>query len=179
MSPHQDLRVLHVAGSSVDSYWFKVSLLYASDVIKPRGVRESFAIVRQDGRSVSLFLQAIDDRSNKTKRLYSLQLKSWLLCDSSFRSTTPSALLDDSFVNANDDSIIAGPVTLAEALDHVENEGPDLVVSHLFDQPGVTAFRGLFEVWTCMCNFNGSYSVDSGKNREKNKKKDRVICYRS
>ena len=147
MSPHQDLRVLHVAGSSVDSYWFKVSLLYASDVIKPRGVRESFAIVRPDGRSVSLFLQAIDDRSNKTKRLYSLQLKSWLLCDSFFRSTTPSALLDDAFVNANDDDgIIAGPVTLAQALDHVESERPDLVVSHLFDQPGVTAFRGLFEV---------------------------------
>ncbi|MGB3401301.1 MAG: D-alanine--D-alanine ligase [Microcoleaceae cyanobacterium] len=43
------LRVLHLAGSRVSDFYYNVSMIYARDVVKPRGVESYYAVIHPDG----------------------------------------------------------------------------------------------------------------------------------
>jgi len=43
------LRVLHVAGSLVSDFYYKLSIIYAKEVVQPVGVKSYYAVVHPDG----------------------------------------------------------------------------------------------------------------------------------
>ncbi len=49
MPQDRNLRVLHLSGSRVSDFYFRLSLLYARDVVRPQGTQGYYAVVHPDG----------------------------------------------------------------------------------------------------------------------------------
>lgn len=111
--------VLHVAGSTEDKYWTNVAMMYAKAALTfPGRVKAYYAVVNPDSQ--------------------------WFYCEDSLDGVEV-----DDICGGTPPKRVQGPMPLRGLLELLEaipaGSKPDVVVPHMFDIKGMTAFRGFFE----------------------------------
>ncbi len=65
-----DLSVLHLVGSAVSDFYYKLSVIYAEEVVQPRGVKSYYAVVHPDGLwQLGLSLKNLSDKVSLTRMI--------------------------------------------------------------------------------------------------------------